>query len=72
MVPEDGLTVTHAALPEAVQGRPTNEFLLNVTVCAGGVGLSVDAEYESVVGATGNAKVSEATAPVRSMAATIK
>jgi len=43
MIPVDGLTVIHAALPEAVQFFDTIEFLVKVTVCGGGVGLLVDA-----------------------------
>jgi len=43
MVPVEGLTVIHAALPEAVQFLDTIEFLLKVTVFDGGIGLLLDA-----------------------------
>jgi hypothetical protein len=42
-VPVDGLTVIQVAVPEAVQLLDTIEFLLNVTVWGGGVGLLSDA-----------------------------
>ena len=70
MVPVDGLTVSQAALPEAVHGRDVKEFLLKVTVCAGGVGLPVDAENESVVGLTGKAQTCEIVDPRQSAAST--
>lgn len=63
MLPLDGLTLSQAAFPEAVQGRDVKEFLLKVTVCAGGVGLPVDAENESVVGLTGKAQTCEIVDP---------
>src|SRR5690348_7488919 len=59
MVPVDGLTVIHAALPEAVQFFDTIEFLLKVTVCGGGVGVLLDALQLRVVGETDVANASE-------------
>lgn len=63
MVPVDGLTEIHAALPEAVQLREVMEFLLNVTVWDGGVGVPLEAENESVVGLTAKAQTCEIMDP---------
>jgi hypothetical protein len=68
MVPVDGLTEIHAALPEAVQLREVMEFLLNVTVWDGGVGVPLDAENESVIGLMVKAQTCEIVDPRESAA----
>jgi hypothetical protein len=68
MVPVDGLTEIHAASPEAVQLREVMEFLLNVTVWDGGVGVPLDAEKESVTGLIAKAQTCEIVDPRESAA----